>query len=237
VESNVAMNFLSFLLFVAIVCAVAVFKHFVQIGVHRWVTPWLLRGMMRSQLFDTFRFTPWLFEPIAAQDLPRHHRSFFELYMAAFLKQGFQPLGDFVLRRDPAPSCSRYFLSPCRTILGVLSHYLDTKSISYVSITLDGLYMETGNTPIDNLPPIEHGLQFFILPSNDPAAILELHRRSAGQAAAQRRSELAQIEPDDVRTVLNYGRELSLRSLHQQGILPEVPAFLREQAATPADAR
>src|SRR5262245_55678085 len=231
-----AMNFLSFLIFVVVVIAIGVCKYFVQLGVHRWVTPWVIRGMMRSQLFGTFRFTPWLFETIANQDLPRHHRTFFELFTPTILQQGFQPLGDFVLRRDPAPSCSRYFLSPCRTILGSLSHYLDTKSISYVSITLDGLYMETGNTPIDNPPPIEHGLQFFILPSNDPAAILDFHRRSAGQAAAQRHSELAQIEPEDVRTVLNYGRELSLRSLHQQGILPEVPAFLRERSA-PAGAR
>ncbi len=228
------MNFFAFFVFVLVLGAVAVLQFFVRLGGQRLLIPLLIRGMMKSGLAPTFHFTPWLFEPIAEQDLPRHHRQFFELFTAAFLRQGFQPLGDFVLRRDPAPSCSRYFLSPCSTIVGALSHYLDDKSISCVSITLDGLYLETGNTPIDDLPPIEHGLQFFILQSKDPAAIVEFHRQSAAQAASMRRTDLAQIEPEDMQTVLNYGRELSLRSLHQQGVLPEVPAFLNTQGSSAA---
>jgi len=224
------MNFLSFLAFVVLISAIAVCQFFVRLGIHRLIVPLVVRGMMRSQLFTTFNFTPWLFEPIAEQDLPRHHRNFFETHTLEFLRLDFKPLGDFVLRRDPAPSCSRYFLSPCGTIIGALSHYLDDRSISCVSITLDGLYLETCNTPIDNLPPIEHGLQFFILRSNDPAAIVDFHRRSVAAAAAMRRSELAQIDQADMQTVLNYGRSLSLGSLHQQGVLPELPAFLREQS-------
>jgi len=229
------MNFFSFLVFIVVVGAVAACQFCVRVGVHRLIMPLVVRGMMRSRLVTTFNFTPWLFEPIAEADLPRHHRSFFETHTLEYLRLDFKPLGDFVLRRDPAPSCSRYFLSPCGTIIGALSHYLDDRSISCVSITLDGLYLETGNTAIDELPPIEHGLQFFILRSNDPAAIVDFHRRSAAQVSAHRRSELAQIEPADMQTVLNYGRGLSLGSLHKQGVLPELPAFLREQSrAAPA---
>jgi hypothetical protein len=224
------MNFLSFLAFVALVGAIAVCQFFVRLGVHRLIMPLVVRGMVRSQLVTTFNFTPWLFEPIAEADLPRHHRNFFETHTLEFLRLDFKPLGDFVLRRDPAPSCSRYFLSPNGTIIAALSHYLDDRSISCTSITLDGLYLETGNTPIDNLPPIEHGLQFFVLRSNDPAAIVDFHHRQTTAAAALRRSELAQIEPADMQTVLNYGRGLSLRSLHKQGMLPELPAFLRERS-------
>lgn len=222
------MNFLAFLVFVVLVVAVAACKLLVSHGLERLLVPLWVRWLMWSRLDPTLNFTQWLFEPIAEQELPRHQRQFFEIHTAAFLRQGFEPLGDFVLRRDPAPSCSRYFLSPCRTIVGALSHYLDDKSISCSSITLDGLYMETGNTPIDDLPPIEHGLVFFILRSNDPKAIIDLHRRSAAQAAIERGSELTPIDKCDVQTVLNYGRELSLRSLHKQGFLPDLPGFLRE---------
>jgi hypothetical protein len=225
------MNFFSFLAFVVVVGAVAVCQLFVRLGVHRLIVPLVVRGMMWSKLDPTFNFTPWLFEPIAEPDLPRHHRTFFEVHTPTFLRLGFKPLGDFVLRRDPAPSCSRYFVSHCGTIIGALSHYLDDRSISCVSITLDGLYLETGNTAIDELPPIEHGLQFFILRSNDPAAIVDFHRRSAAQAAQVRRSELAQIEATDMQTVLNYGRGLSLQSLHEQGVLPELPEFLQKQGS------
>ena len=225
------MNFFAFLILAVMVGVIAMCQFFVRFGFHRVVMPWVIRGIMKSGLVDSLDLTPWLFEPIAPDDLPRHHRSFFDLHTTAFLQQGFQPLGDFVLRRDPAPSCSRYFLSPCRTIIGALSHYLDDKSISCASIALDGLYLETGNSPIDDLPPIEHGLQFFVLQSRDPQAIVEFHRRSTAQAARERRSELAPIDQAEMKTVLNYGRELSLRSLHKQGVLPDLPEFLRKQGS------
>ena len=228
------MSFLSFLAFVVLIGAIAACQFFVRLGVHRLIMPLVVRGMMRSQLFTTFNFTPWLFEPIAEQDLPRHHRTFFEAHTLEFLRLDFRPLGDFVLRRDPAPSCSRFFMSPCGTIIGALSHYLDERSISCKSLTLDGLYLETANTPIDWPPPIEHGLQFFVLKSNDPVAIVDFHRRKAAEAAVQRWSELSQIEPAKIQTVLNYGRGLSLRSLHQQGVLRELPDFLQEQLSASA---
>jgi hypothetical protein len=223
------MNFVSFLLLALMLGVVAVVQFFVRC-IPGWVIPWIAVRLLDSKLLAGPELTPWLFEPIAVEDLPRHHRSFFEEHTAALLQLGFQPLGDFVLRRDPAPSCSRYFLSPCRTILAALSHYLDEKCISCTSITLDGLYLATGNTPIDDPPPIEHGLQFFVLESSEPAEIVDYHRRSARDVASLRGTELAPIEPEDTKTVLNYGRVLSLRSLHQQGALPEIPALLRDKS-------
>jgi len=71
------MNFFSFLVFIVVVGAIAACQFCVRVGVHRLIMPLVVRGMMRSQLFTTFNFTPWLFEPIAEADLPRHHRSFF----------------------------------------------------------------------------------------------------------------------------------------------------------------
>jgi len=226
--------FVSFLAFVGFAVVYLVFKFLIDQGLDRWLMPLVFRGMKRIHIYPTI--TPWLFEPIAKEDLPRHHRNFFETHTLEFVRLGFKPLGDFVLRRDPAPSCSRYFLSPCGTILSALSHYLDERSILCKSLTLDGLYLETVNTPIDWPPPIEHGLQFFVLRSNDPAAIVDFHRRKAAESAVQRRSELCQIEPADMQTVLNYGRGLSLRSLHQQGVLRELPDFLQEQHPASASA-
>jgi hypothetical protein len=225
------MNFFTFILLVVLLAGAAACKFLVQQSVGLIVPLWI-RWQVWSKLDPTFNFTPWLFEPIAVADLPRHHRLFFEVHTSAFVRLGFKPLGDFVLRRDPAPSCSRYFLSPCGTIIEALSHYLDEKCISCTSITLSGLYLESGNSPIDDLPPIEHGLQFFVLRTNDPAAMVEFHRRSAGHLASQRGTALAPIEADEVPTVLNHGRELSLNSLHQQGVLPMIN--LRSTARQPA---
>lgn len=226
------MPFFYFLLLVLILAIAGACKFLIPLGVERVIVPLWIRWLMWSKLDATFNFTPWLFEPIAVHDLPRHQRHFFEVHTSAFLRLGFRPLGDFVLRRDPAPSCSRYFLSPCGTIIGALSHYLDEKCISCTSIALDGVYLESGNTPIDQPPPIEHGLQFFVLRTNDPAAIIEFHRRSAGQLAGQRGTALATVEADEVPTVLNHGRALSLGSLHQQGVLPMFD--LRSTAKQPA---
>jgi hypothetical protein len=46
-----------------------------------------------------------------------------------------------------------------------------------------------------------------------------------------RATELAELEPADLKTVLNYGRSLALRSLHQQGALGELPEFLLDKSA------
>jgi hypothetical protein len=199
------------------------------------LVPWLFPGLMRrivhelSVFLPSLRMEPWLFEPIVEADLPADQRAFFQQHTPALLMLGYQPLGDFVLRRDPAPSCSRHFLSRDGLSYAGLTCYLGVETIEAVSVALDGTYFETGNMSLPRTPPKEHGLRFFVCLTSDPRELVAFHRQSAEQAAAELGSELAPLDADDLVTVLNYGRRLALGSLHQEGVLDELPEFLREQ--------
>jgi hypothetical protein len=221
------------LLALAIGVAFCVLGYFVsgavaeRLGPHvrRWLQPlagqWSLSAGLKS----------WLFERIEAAELPQNVRQFFETHTAAFVGRGFQPLGDFLLLRGSPPSCIRYFLSPDGTVIGELNHYQGTPTIGCMSVLLDGHYLESGTIPIDELPPAEHGLEFFILNTDDARELIDHHVSSVAKTAAARGTQTAQLKPSDVQSVANYGRKLSLHSLHQQGVLDELPEFLRDPAS------
>jgi hypothetical protein len=193
-----------------------------------------LRRLLRplaERICPSLKMEPWLFEPIAADDLPTKQRHFFETHTPAFIARGFEPLGDFVLRRDPQPSCVRFFISRDCTAIGELNCYLGDTCIGCISVLLDGFYMESGTCEVGEGPPAAHGLAFYILKTDDAAALIEHHLASTMRASALRNSALAPLRPEDLQAVVNYGRELSLRSLHRQGVLTDLPEFLTRVAA------
>jgi hypothetical protein len=98
-----------------------------------------------------------------------------------------------------------------------------------MSVLLDGFYIETANVAIDNLPPAEHGLAFCIVNSSEASDVIQQHAASLAQTAAARGSQPAVLKPEDLQGVVNYGRQLSLHSLVEQGVLTELPEFLRKQ--------
>jgi hypothetical protein len=192
-----------------------------------WLRP------VKERLFPAFKLEPWLFEPIAEEELPAWQRRYFETHTPEFLARRFSPLGDFVLRRDKIlwggaePSCSRYFLSPDGRTIGGITCYLESKNVECMSVLLDGMYLETSNAACSDLPPKEHGLQFFIVMASDAAAVIEHHEMCVEKAAAEAGTESAVLGPDELQAVVNYGRQLAMRSLQQQGVLVELPEFLR----------
>jgi hypothetical protein len=211
-----------------IVVSVAVLGHWMSRAIIVRVLPWL------RFLIPVMRIEPWLYEPIAVEDLPRKQRWFFETHTPAFIARGFTHLGDFVLRRDAEPSCVRFFLSPSGEMIGELNCYLGDRVIGCVSVLLDGFYLESASIDCPQPPPAEHGLQFFSLRTDDPGELIEHHAAGVAKVAAARGTQPAPLEPEDFQAALNYGRQLSLRSLHQQGALVELPAFLRDKAVATA---
>ena len=190
----------------------------------------LLRPLV-ERICPSLKMEPWLFERIDAADLPTRQRHFFETHNQAFLARGFEPLGDFVLRRDPQPSCVRFFISRDRKTIGELTCYLGDTCIGCMSVLLDGFYMESGTCEVGQPPPAAHGLQFFILKTDDAGALIEHHLTSTIRASALRNSALAPLRPEDLQAVVNFGRQLSLHSLHKQGVIPDLPEFLTRTAA------
>jgi hypothetical protein len=192
-----------------------------------WLRP------LTETVFPAFKLEPWLFEPIAEEDLPAWQRRYFETHTPGFLARRFSPLGDFVLRRDRIlwggvePSCSRYFLSLDGRTIGGITCYLETKNVECMSVLLDGMYLETSNAVCSDLPPKEHGLQFFIVIASDAAAVIEHHEACVEKAVAEGKTQVASLQDDDLKAVANYGRQLAMRSLQQQGVLVELPQFLR----------
>jgi hypothetical protein len=189
------------------------------------ILPWL------KFLFPVMRMEPWLFEPISVEALPARQRWFFETHTTAFIARGFTHLGDFVLRRDAEPSCVRLFLNADHSVVGELNCYLGDQVIGCVSVLLDGFYLESASFDCPSPPPAEHGLQFFCLRTDDAGELIEHHAACMAETAAARGTQAAPLEPGDVQAALNYGRQLSLRSLHQQGALTELPEFLRNKTA------
>jgi hypothetical protein len=209
-----------------------------------WLVPRLFPGLMRrineelSVIFPALKMEPWLYEPIESYDLPPDQRAFFQEHTPILQMLGCQPLGDFFLRRDAKPSCTRFFLSrDAKTFVG-LSCYLKTKSIEGVSVLLDGTYLESSTLSLTRFPPKEHGLRFFSRVTRDARELVDFHVQNVEQVAAEQTSEPAILDPGDLVTVMNYGRRLSLGSLNKEGILRELPEFLREQAErkSPAEA-
>jgi len=192
-----------------------------------WLRP------LTEKVFPVFKLEPWLFEPAIEVNLPAGQRRFFETHAPGFLARGFSPLGDFVLRRDrllwggAEPSCSRYFLSRDGRAIGGITCYLGSQSIECMSVLLDGMYLETSNAVCSQLPPREHGLQFFIVLASDTAAVIEHHEACVEKAASERKTQAATLQPGDLIAVANYGRQLAMGSLQRQGMLVEVPEFLR----------
>lgn len=197
----------------------------IEHGVGKWCFHWL-RPLL-ERLFPIFKLTPWLFEPVEGSDIPDKQRRFFETHSPAFLARRYTHLGDFVLRRDSEPSCCRYFLSPDGTTIGALSCYLGSQAIDCMSVLLDGMYLETANLSLGQLPPKKHGLQFFTIRSDDAGQVIEHHQACMSKLAGDSDTEPATLTAADLQAVSNYGRELSLRSLHHQGVLEELPEFLR----------
>lgn len=182
-----------------------------------------------EELIPSLRMDPWLFEPIAAADLPAWQRKHFERHTPGYLARGFTVVGDFVLRRDREPSCVRLLLSRDCTVIGGVNCYLGGKTVECMSVLLDGTYLETANISCGTPPPKEHGLQFFIYQTNDEMALIDYHEACMARTAEAAGTSPVVLEPTELQAVVNYGRQLSLRSLHQQGILGELPEFLKER--------
>jgi len=198
-------------------------KDRVREPLRRWLSP------LAYLMFPSLRMEPWLFEPIADGDLPAAQRQHFDRHEATFLVRGFTPLGTLVMRRDAQPSCTRYFLSPDRTMIGEAACYLKTYTAGCMSVLLDGFYIETGNVTVSELPPAEHGLEFCILKTDNTAALIDHHVACVSRTAAARGTHPAPLEPGDLHAIVNHGRQLSLRSLHNQGFLQALPEFLRNK--------
>ena len=158
-------------------------------------------------------------------------REFFNSHTPAFLARRFAPLGDFVIRRDREPSCVRLFLSPDRTMIGELSCFLGQRVIGAMSVLYDGTYIETSTSRVESPPPKQHGLRFFSHRTNHALDLLDHHAACMAGVTAETFSQPTVLEPSDFQAVMNYGRQLSLRSLHQQGVLGELPEFLRRKEA------
>jgi hypothetical protein len=191
------------------------------------VKPWL--DPILHALFPAMKSDPWLFERIEGPDLPPWQREFFNGHTPSFLGRRYELLGDFVIRRDREPSCVRLFLSPDRTILGELSCFLGERVIGGMSVLYSGTYIETSTCRTESPPPLSHGLQFFHCGSRSALEVLDHHAICMASVAQVTDSQPTVLEPGDYKAVMNYGRELSFRSLHAQGVLEELPEFLRRQ--------
>lgn len=190
-------------------------------------------AVLIDRLFPSLKMEAWLFQPIAAAELPPVQRIFFEAHSPSFLGRQYTPLGDFVLRRDREPSCVRLFLSPDRTVLGELSCFLGDHVIGAITVLYDGTYLETSTVRLDEPPPKEHGLRFFSHPTASAFDLLDFHAGCVAHTVLETCAQPAVLEPDEFQAVMNHGRQLSLRSLHQQGVLHELPEFLRRKDAAP----
>jgi hypothetical protein len=196
------------------------------------VRPWIEPIIHR--FFPGLKLEAWLFEPIAGPDLPPWQREFFNAHTTAFLARHYTPLGDFVLRRDREPSCVRLFLSPDRAVIGELSCFLGERVIGAMSVLFDGTYIETSTSPVHSPPPKGHGLRFFSHRTRNALDLLDHHAACMAGVTAENLSQPTVLLPSDFQAVMNYGRQLSLRSLHQQGVLEELPEFLLRKDASAA---
>ena len=195
--------------------------------------PWL--DPILHSLFPSLNLQPWLFQRIEGPDLPPWQREFFNAHTPSFLARRYEPLGDFVLRRDGRDmSCVRLFLSPDRTIIGELSCFLGERVIGAMSVLFSGTYIETSTSRVESPPPLAHGLQFFHCSSKNVLEVVDHHALCTAGVAQQTGSQPTVLEPGDYQAVMNYGRQLSIRSLHQQGVLGELPEFLRRKEAATA---
>ena len=212
-------------LFVMLVLCVTL--HFATRALRPIVRPWV--EPIIHQLFPALKLDAWLFEPIAGRDLPPWQREFFDANTPSFLARRYEPLGDFVLRRDREASCVRLFLSPDRTTIGELSCFLGERIIGAMSVLPDGTYIETSTTHLASPPPKHHGLRFFSHRTTNALDLLDHHAACMAGVTAETFSQPTVLLPTDFQGVMNYGRQLSLRSLHQQGVLEELPEFLRRK--------
>lgn len=189
--------------------------------------PWL--DPVIGRFFPIFKMDDWLFEPIEGADIPPKQREFFNAHMTEFLARHYTHLGDVVLRRDREPSCVRLFLSPDRTVIGELSCYLGGRVIGAMSVLMDGTYLETSTVDPVQPPPKEHGLRFFHLNTKSVMELLDHHTLCMAGVTAETGASPTVLEPGDFKAVINYGRQLSLSSLQKQGVLAELPEFLRKK--------
>jgi hypothetical protein len=174
---------------------------------------------------------PWLYEPVAPHELPAAHADYYAQHTRDFARAGFRLLGNFVMGRRPIVSTARFYLNEEGTILGNVECYLGTKGLSFVSLAEDGRYLETA--VVSALPPVpaESLLTFTRARGTTVSEVLQEHVDVVTRYCRATGADLMPMAADDFRTVLDYGQRLSAQCLHQQGIVPELPEFMRRRHA------
>lgn len=174
---------------------------------------------------------PWLYEPIVAADLPARQLAYFERFTPEIMGLGFQPLGDFVMKRSRwSLSCSRFFLSRDGEVLVALEHWHPVKGISAVSLLADGRYVEVSTHAHIPKVPADIPMLLANVREQSPSAVLESQQHLVATYSETIGTVALPMTEEDYPEVLNYGHRLIARLMHREGVLPELPEFAREKA-------
>jgi hypothetical protein len=182
------------------------------------------RSIMRS-------YHEKIYEKIHPVNLPQIARKYFDEQAPALLDLGFQEIGRYLLKPEPAPSYGHVFQSPDGRSLGVLGQMFDNTYFSFSTLFANGLALETASieeTP--KLARVNESTTFRVVfyPAMSIAEAYVHHELEIAALESEMRTRALAYQPAQFRDILTYEDRVYHQWLFDQGEqdAPPPPAVL-----------
>jgi hypothetical protein len=200
-----------FLPYVAGLTAAGVIKHLLYLR--------LLRRTLR-------KVREYEFNPVDIHEVDDSIRQHFETVAPALRELGFDQLGDFQLKPEPAEVHGRIFQGDDGEVLACARQVLDTSSVSFISVLEDGACIHTTSVP-DPHPELtmlpEDRLCVSYRPETPIADLHSQHREIVWKLAGDNGTRVLCFPREQFAAVLVYDQCSFNRWRYRQGGLDQVP--------------
>ncbi len=158
-----------------------------------------------------------------AADVPRGIRTFFDQHGPLLFRLGFEPLGDFRLKKH-SMSMARFFLhrdSQTFAEINVSNTLISSvKAVCFFSLTEDGYYLESSNMPCSGKRTSKDGFELMSLPGLSIADVFSKHCQKLKERSGGRP---LQVTAEDLQPVIHFGNKRLYEMLLEEGLVTSNP--------------
>lgn len=159
-----------------------------------------------------------LYQRLEQRKLPRIFRKYLQSSTPEMEREGFEPIGDFLIYPEPMSLHSRAFLCRDGRCFGFLAQKCNVCFFGFLSVFQDGTYLEScALKPGKKRPSPDAPIQAAFLPGATLAELAAFHRREIERIESQQQTRVMECTAEQYAEVSEYGHRLADWDLYQQG--------------------